>query len=280
MADFTNSKGPTGAVFPDNAVTTPDNKVEPLITATQLRQRFLAGLPLHSQIKDPITGKIFQFTDQVLDDIIAGAVSQIETDTRLDIMPVQRYEKYPFDRQEFDSWGFFRLKHTPVASIQKLSIVPSNGIEIYEIPLEWIETANLIVGQVNIVPIGIGTVFQGLIGSTPSSGAWFLSTLLYTNFLPAFWQMNYTTGFPNGQLPRSVNEMIGCIAAIEVLGMLAATHARVNSSSLGIDGFSQSVSTPGPALFQTRIDQLQQKYDKLSKRFKGQYMQKIWSDQI
>lgn len=280
MADYSNTKGPPGAVVPDNALESSHSQTEPLLTATQLRQRYLFGLDLRSQMKDPLTGKPQQFTDSVINDIIHGCVSQIETEFRVDIMPIKRRQKFPFDRFEYDSWGFFKLPHTPVAAIDKLTITPANGLDVYEIPKDWIETAYLMYGQVNIIPIGIGSVYQGLIASTPVNGAWFLSALQFTNWLPAYWQFEYTTGYPNGQVPRVVNEMIGCLAAMEILGMLGTTYAKAQSYSLGIDGMSQSISTPGPNIFQVRIEALKEKYDKLGKRLRGFYNQKIFTDTI
>lgn len=280
MSNYNDSKGPPGGVSPDNALESANSQNEPILTADQLRQRYLFGLPLVSQIKDPISGKTQQITDAIINDIIQGCISQIETEFKIDILPIKRRQKYPFDRFEYDSWGFFKLAHVPVASVDKLTITPANGLDVYEIPKDWIETAYVITGQVNIIPIGIGSVYQGLIASTPVNGAWFLSALQFTNWLPAYWQFEYTTGYPNGQVPRVINEMIGCLAAIEILGMLGTTYAKSTSYSLGIDGMSQSISGPGPNLFQVRITMLQEKYDKLGKRLRGFYGQKIFTDTI
>ncbi len=280
MANYTDSKGPPGSVAPDNAIESANSQTEPVITAELLRQRFLFGLPLVSQIKDPITGKVQQITDYVINDIIQGSISQIETEFKIDVLPIKRRQKYPYDSHEYDAWGFFKLNHVPVATIDKLTITPANGLDVYEIPKDWIETAYAITGQINIIPIGIGSVYQGLISSQPANGAWFLSVLSGSGFIPAYWQFEYTTGYPNGLVPRVINEMIGCLATIEILGMLGTTYAKSTSYSLGIDGMSQSISGPGPNLFQVRIEQLQAKYDKLGKRLRGFYGQKIFSDTI
>ena len=280
MADYSGSKGGLGSVFPDNATESSNVQTEPLLTPSLLKQRFLFGLPLFSQIKDPVTGKVQQITDPILNDIINGCVSQIETEFKIDILPVKRFQKLPFFREEYDAWGFFKLDHTPVYSLDKLTISPSNGIDVYEIPKDWIETANLIQGQFNIVPIGIGSVYQGLIGSTPANGAWFLSALQFTTFLPAYWGIQYTAGYPDGKLPRVINEMVGCLAAIEVLGLLGATHAKSTSTSLSVDSFSQSVGTLGPNLYGPRIQQLTEKYQKLGNRLRALYNQKIFASSI
>lgn len=282
MANYSDSKGPPGAIYPDNALESANASVEPIITPAQLRERHLFGLPLISQIKDPITNKAQQITDPVINDIIQGCIAQIETEFRIDVMPVKRRQKFPYDRFEYDAWGFFKLPHTPVSSIDKLTITPPNGEDLYELPKNWIETAYLIYGQVNIIPIGMGNITTGLLSSSPANGAWFLNVLnsMGANWIPAYWQFEYTSGYPNGQVPRVVNEMIGCLAAIEILGMLGTTYAKANSYSLGMDGMSQSVSTPGPNIFQVRIDSLREKYDKLGKRLRAFYNQKIFTDTV
>lgn len=278
-SDYTNSKGTLGAVFPDNAVDTSYERLEPLLTAQQLVNRFLAGIPLVSQIKNPITGKYHQITDEQIVDIINGAVSQIELDVGIDIFPVRRQQKFPFDRNEYDSWGFFQLPHRPCSSIEKLSIVPADGSEIYQVPQNWIETANLIHGQLNIIPIGIATVNQGLIGSGYHSGAFFLTVLQFNTWVPAFWQIEATYGYPDGKVPRVVNEAIGALAAKEILGMLGATFAKAQSYSLGIDGMSQSISN-SPNIFEPRIGRLQEKYDLLVGKLRGYYQLKFYTDTL
>src|SRR6185436_18720658 len=87
-------------------------------------------------------------------------------------------------------------------------------------------------------------------------------------WVPAFWGMEYTTGFKDGLIPVFINDLIGTIAALRILSMLAATYAAANSSSLSIDGMSQSISTPGPQLFKLRIDELTAQRDLLVKKVK------------
>lgn len=59
--------------------------------------------------------------------------------------------------------------------------------------------------------------------------------------------------------------------------MLAATYARTNSHSLGIDGLSQSVSTPGPQIFKIRLEELEKKKTALTKKIKAIFGYKIFS---
>ena len=103
----------------------------------------------------------------------------------------------------------------------------------------------------------------------------FLNILGQKPWVPAFWGIEYTTGFQNGQVPVIVNDLIGTIAAQRVLSMLAATYARSNSTSLSIDGMSQSISTPGPQVFKVRLDELAEQRKLLTNKVKKLFQQKF-----
>jgi len=277
MADYTNSKGVGGKVFPENAVETEYGRCEPIITPQQLRNRHLLGLALESAMKDPLTGKKIVITDDQIKDIIDGAVQQVEIACHIDISPVRRTEKHPFDRNLYESFGYFKTGHRPVASIDHITVMPANGIAVYELPLDWVETNYAVRGQINIIPQTAAFIQGGYIPSGTSGGAFFLNIMYNKSWVPAYWQIEYTSGFAGGNVPRVLNELIGTVAAMEILSMLAATYARSQSHSLGIDGVSQSVSTPGPQIFRNRYEELDAKRKELAKRVKNLFGQGIFS---
>lgn len=277
--DYTNSKSGPGKTFPDDAVYVNRNRVEPLITPAQVRNRFLFGIPLVSKMPDPITKKAQVFTDDLIRDVIDRAVTLIETDIGIDVFPQQNKEKHEFDRQAYESFGFMKVRKRPVASIEALTITPPSGSDIYSVPLEWVETAYLPNGQINLIPLG-NAIAYGTPANVGSGGALFLNVLGNQPWIPAFWQITYTSGFPDGMLPKNVNEAIGITAALDILSMLAATYSQSTSHSLGIDSLSQSVSTPGPQLYTTRIQELQPRRDVLVKKLKAQYGINLFSSHL
>ena len=277
MADFTNSKKALGSALPENAVEASRQQVEPLLTVDQLKTRFLWGVPLVSATKDPMTGKSQVMTDDMLADLIESAVSQAELELKIDILPVQREEKQPFDINLYNSFGYFQLSHRPCSSVDKLSVTPSNELDVYVVPNDWVEGAYLQRGQVNIIPLTVAFVQGTYIPQQSSGGAAFLQILGNKAWIPAWWKIKYTSGFPDGMVPRIVNDYIGVQAAMEVLSMLALTYARTNSHSLGIDGLSQSVSTPGPQIFKVRLDELEERRKRIEKKIKAIFGYKIFS---
>lgn len=277
MANFTNSKRATGSPYPENAIETARQQVEPLITVDLLKSRFLFGVPLVSRTKDPITGKAQVMTDDMIADIIDGAVSQAELELKIDIFPVKRREKQPFDINLYNSFGYFQLAHRPCTSVDKMSVTPSNELDVYVVPNDWVEGAYLHRGQVNIIPLTVAFVQGTYIPQQSSGGAAFLQILGNKAWIPAWWQIEYTSGYVDGQLPRVINDYIGVQAATEILSMLALTYAQNTSHSLGIDGLSQSVSTPGPQIFKVRMEELEEKKKALMKKIKAIFGFKIFS---
>lgn len=285
MADFSDAKNSLGSVYPENTIESPWNFLEPLITARQLRRRHLRGLPLMAGISDPLTGMPDLVTDEDLKDDILRAVAIAETETHIDIMPRVRKEKHAFDINEWQSYGYFVLDHRPCSSVIKMSITPSSEVDIFIVPNQWIDTGHLIHGQINIIPLVPATGIQGSlpgggIYSGASGGSVFLNQVAMARWIPAYWEIEYASGFPDGLLPRIMNDLIGTIAAQETLSMLAATYANSMSSSLSIDSISQSVSGPGATLYKNRYNELQEKREKITRKIKSLYKMKIFSGNV
>jgi len=273
VADYTYSKDGIGAVWPVNATEDAWGHLEPLLSPDMLKARHLFGIPLVSHAKDPITGQRQVMTDPILKDLIDRAVGIAELELRLDIMPRQYTEKLPFDRQAYASLGYMMLPHHPVKSLDKLAVVASNGSDLYAVPPDWVETAYIHTGQINIIPMTIAFQYGGFFvpSNSPNGGSAFLAILGQNPWIPAYWQVKYTVGFPEGRLPQMVNELIGVCAAIEALGLLATTNARNSSHSIGVDGLSQSISTPGPQIYDTRIALLTDQKDRLVRKLRSIY---------
>lgn len=259
MADYGNSKSIGKELYLPNAIETAWQRLEPLVTPEQLRMRKLWGIPLYSAWRQARSNEPApRITDEQLKDVIRRAVMMLETEARLTLMPTKFRERKAFDRQEFDSYGFFRLENRPVTSVDKLSIQDSNAVDVWTVPPQWIEPGYLARGQVYILPLSpanTGATFAAL-GTGSPYGLAMMHHMTMTGRIPAYWTIEYTAGFPDGQLPGLVNELVAVIAAMEVLGVLAPTFALIGSHSLGIDGLSQSISIAGAGLFQQRMQEL------------------------
>ncbi len=252
MAIYTDTKQGPGGNDLDGDVESAWTRVEPLLTPELLQAEHLFGIPLVSGMPDPVTRRVAVMTPELLQRFITKAALQLELEIGIHIFQTRRKERLPFDKQEFASFGFFRLQKRPISSIEKLSIESSDGTNFFSIPLNWIDTGQLPAGQINILPLSPGGAVSGAPG-----GLIYMQLLQGMQWIPSYFTVEYTVGWPDNMLPVVINDLIGTQAAITILGVLAATHARTTSTSLGIDGMSQSVGTPGPQLFDAAITKLE-----------------------
>jgi hypothetical protein len=272
VADFNFSRNNVGAVYPIGAIESSWDRLEPLITPELLCTRFLFGIPLVSRIKDPITGKYQVMTQDIIKDFIDQAVSLSETELGIDIFPLQRKEKISYDVVEFRNLGYVQLSWRPINNIESMSITMPNEQDVFDIPLEWVDCAMLYCAKLHLMPLTLALKSGSMAPlSAMSGGAVFLSLFSSRTWVPHLWSVRYTTGFPNGNLPKPINQYIGVVAAMEILSVLAATYARYTSTSLSIDAISESVSTPGPQLFRIRLEELASKREWLCEKLKAFY---------
>lgn len=276
MADFTNSKGYGTAMYPVHALETSGliRRCESLLTPEQLVGRYLLGIPLTFPNGD-------SFTPDLLKDRIHLAVNEVETLIGRNINREQFKEKVPFDYALYRSFIHIRAEHGPITSIEQLAIVTSDNNNVFELPASWIETANFSKNQINVIPLlaayGVNAVQGSSTGSAVGAGTVFLTILGGLGWVPAYWQITYTAGLSNkeGQVPVIVNDLIGTVAAMEVLSLIAPTNI-FQSQSLSQDGISQSSSGPGPQIYRVRLEELEKKKTTLIAKIKGIFSSKFF----
>jgi hypothetical protein len=240
----------------------------------------LFGIPLVSAIKDPITRHAQRLIPEDIKDYITEAVGLAELELGIDIFPKQYSEGQPYDQPAQNSFGYMILRHRPVESFQDLAVTSSDGIQVWDVPLAWVSTDYLRQGQINLVPFAVSAQSGTTIPLGAPVGAGLLPNFFRFTWVPALWRTTYTTGFKNGKIPRVVNQLIGTIAAMEILSNLASTYARQMGGSLGIDGLSQSSSSPGAQIFMPRLTDLAAKRKWLVGRIKSLYNLRIIVDNV
>ncbi len=268
-----------GEVYQTNQVDGPSS-LEPLLTPEQLVNRYLFGIPLVSQIRDPRTGKGAVMTPAMLKEQIKLAINDAELDTGIVILPRQFDEWQPFDRSAYQSFGYMMVRHRPANAVQSMAITSSDNTQVFNVPLEWISVSYPEKGQIGILPLTVASTNTGTVQSPGSGGALFLSILGQRNWISAFWRVLYTAGFPDGRIPVVVNTLIGTIAAMRILGMLGATFSRSTGGSLSIDGLSQGYSGPGPNVYQIRIGELAAERDKMVRKLKAAFGASLFASNL
>jgi len=279
-SDYAKSKEGLGGQLLDGVIETTWQDSGPLVTAAEVKRMHLFGIPLVSAIVDPYTGMPEFIGPETLSEYIVEAVSIVETETGLEIFPRQRDERHPYDQKAQESFGYTVLRHRPVQSIEKLAVTSTDGVDVWQVPTAWIDTGYLHQGQINLIPFAIAGQGGSTVPVTGPVGMGLLPSLFRFHWVPGIWTVTYTTGFKNGCIPKIVNHLIGVVASMEILSMLATTYSKSQSSSLSIDGMSQSVSTPGPQLFDTRLMVLGEKRKWLVNKLKRLFGLGFWSDNV
>lgn len=241
-----------GSSYPEHAVATSEafNRCEPLLTPTKLKKRFLFGIPLIS----PLTKEKLDNKD--LKDFIVRGAALAELDAQIDIFPVLRRQKFPFDRHLYTNWVHIEVPNKPITRVQSLTITTADGVNVFTMPQRWIEASNFQRGLINVIPISPAFAAVGAQTSAATGGAAFLTFIGQLGWIPAYWQVEWVTGFDEKSIPVIVNELVGIKAAKLVLSTLAPTH-KTTSHSLSVDGLGQSVGSPGPNVFALRMQELE-----------------------
>jgi len=260
-----------GSTYPDHAENSNAavNRVEPLLTPELLKSRHLFGIPLVS----PLTRE--KISDEMLKDSIVRAVNRAETQSKLVIWLTQFKQKFPFDRNLYQQWVHINIPKTPIFSLQSLTITTADGTNVFVMPQRWIETSNFHKGLLNVIPISPAFAALGAQTTGATGGAVFLTFIGQLGWIPAYWQAEWIAGFDDKAIPVIVNELIGVIAAMDVLSPLAATK-QTTSHNLSADGLGQGVSTPGPQTYKIRMDELEVKRQQILADLKMMYGQSMF----
>jgi len=277
MSDYSNgSKDYETAIYPVHANGTSGllKRVEPLVTPTLLKSRHLKGI-LEKMPKQ------FQMSDEELKDQINLAVNELEIELGTPIFAEQFREKHPYDANLYQSFIHIVAQKGPIISIEDFTIASANRVNIFRIPPTWVETAQFHQRQINVIPLLAAYGLNQVAGSVASGGIAFLTSLGGLSHVPSYWEIVYTAGMSKdvGSVPVTVNQVIGAIAAINILGPLAL-HNPNNSISLGQDGISQSSSGAGVQIYANRIQELQLQRATLIKQIKKVFGQKYFLQNI
>jgi len=278
MSNFLASRTFQTSVYPVHAQETSGllRRVEPFLTPELFKNRFLLGIPLTLPNGDT-------FTPDILKDRIMMAMNETEAQIGVTLTREEFKEKLPFDWSLYKSFIHLKPRHSPIISLESLSIVASNDETIFVVPSMWVDMANASIGQINVIPLlaafgatsvtgspitvtnqGAGVAFLAIWGSAGNAGQ-----------VPAYWQLNYSSGISNreGHLPVIVNQLVGTNAAINLISQIAQFYTAT-SQSLSQDGVSQSSSTLGPRRFALRIEELKESRNELIAKIKGIFAKK------
>jgi hypothetical protein len=276
--DLKNAKRLTGSIFPEAVYDASSGlqRVEEFLTPQMFKTRFLFGLPLIS----PITKE--KISNEDLLDYITRAANLFESDAKVEVSPVAKRVRAPFDPNLYEKDIWVECPYKPIQKIIKMFLASASyvntpqeneqypsGAQIYVIPNEWIDPSYAVKGKVFVNPINPAFAAIGTGQAAASAGASILQFVGLMGWVPAFWTLEVVVGLcsEDGRVPALVNEGIGRKAAILLLTNLFPLY-RFTSSGLGMDGMSQSVADMFANLIQAKIAQLEKEYLIIIKQIK------------
>lgn len=223
-----------------------------IISIEELKEFYLFGVDLTNDQGLP-------YPNSMLTHYIKSAVDWLEKKIQIPILP-RRYveECHDYYQPDYNKYIWLKLLNSPVIGVEecKLVLPGEQAVKVFE--KDWLHLERFD-GQLQMVP-GTGTAGTILLGA---SGAWL--PLIYGNnkFIPDVFRVTYEAGFgrpsnpdsvgrPDPELdifPQNIRHCVGMIASLgpfNIAGDMIA-GAGIASSSIGIDGLSQSVSTTASA---------------------------------
>lgn len=226
-------------VFPENAVSSPGfDRFDNIPTVKILKQRYLHGVDFGDNNGKPLSNQAFEF-------YIKQAISYVEHQLEITIVPTQYTETHDYRAEEYEAWSFIQLKRKPVISVDSLQFRLEKDSSFMEIPTSWVRLENH-PGQIQIAPT------SGGLSSINYGQNTFLPRLVVFNpDWPSFFRVTYTAGFERDRIPAILTHLIGMLAAIQALNIAGELilGAGIANQSLSIDGLSQTIGSTASASY-------------------------------
>jgi hypothetical protein len=210
-----------------------------LVTPEKLRNEYLFGITLF----DKTSGK--EISNDILQSYINNAVSYFEHYLDISITPVIDFiENRDYYFNEYVDWGYFQLNNYPVIQVKEINLVyfrEADGTPetLQKIPDQWVRLQPHD-GIVRLIP---NARFPANL-QVSQSGSYF-PEILRTQHVPHLWEIKYDYGFGVGCIPVLLNQAIAYAAAMQALIIAGnlVLGAGIASSSISLDGLSQSINT-------------------------------------
>jgi hypothetical protein len=272
------SNTPTNTPFPlyETDMGSAPNRFLSIPTPNTLKSGALFGIPLRSFL----TGDTV--SDEAIQRYIDESISEIEHTLDLYITPIEFTERCDYNAHlMFWSFGYVKVSHGPILDVSSYQLTFNNGSPtppLIDVPLEFIFVQPM-EQTVQLVP-ATGTTISGFV-TTLYSGVGFhaMNAGGITNW-PGALQIRYRAGFENGKVPAVISGLVENMAAYKMLSVMGPVLFPYNSTSIGIDGTSQSVGTLGPAFLQSRLKDLQGIITQQMESARGYYAKRFLIDYL
>lgn len=214
------------------------------LTAKYLKDNYLIGFDFAGNDGQQLPATFYEGK-------IADAIVKLESVAGVDVLErTVLGEKHDYWITDYLNYAFMQLFRTPCQAVSEVRAVYPTGQTIQVFPSEWVRL-NVEHSQFNLVPTS-GSLAQVMLGGGNGYLPFIFAGL---SNLPQLWEVDYVSGFKQDAIPREVVTAVCKLACVEIFTIFSDLVGPIGvaSSSLGIDGMSQSIARQLPA-FKARVD--------------------------
>jgi hypothetical protein len=209
-----------------------------VLSPTELRDLYLHGINVKSRDGSELPTYTWEAK-------IKNAQQQIEKFLAIKLIRQLWVEKLTYFRDDYlNNLPILNTSLPVYKTIRLLGLL--NGVEQIRYPEEWCNqyesTDQGQTRRINIVPSGSAT---GAATNVVLLGVMAQLGIRSLNLVPNYWTVNYLTGWTPDALPQPIVDIIGKLAAIQILAIAGdlVLSPGLSGQSLSIDGLSQSLNT-------------------------------------
>jgi hypothetical protein len=224
----------------------------------------LKGLPK----KYPLTGE--PITESDVERYLTSAMSEVSMDLGCDVSEIEHFQSCDFIDGAFTTnFTGIKLTRWPAWKILNVRLKFSHTqtqtpLMTYTIPAAWIALRR---NRINITPsYGVMNV-QANSDSNAAGVFQYMTGFSRGSYQPCVIEVQYVSGFSQDRFPAILKDLIMTIATIRMLSDLGPKLFPFSSSSVSLDGISQSATLPGPAYLYQMIEALKLKRAELTASF-------------
>ena len=248
------------------------NKNEGLVMSpSELLDNYLPGIPLCY----PNGGKI---SYDNIKQKIQVAQKLIENFLSIKFQKQQIEERKDFVKTEYLKWGYIKTTYPIMQPIGLKGMI--NNITQVQYPSSWLSikhgTDKTHFRNLYLIP-NTGDGVAQTTNAFVYNGMTFNLSFFASDYIPNYWQINYCTGWEDGEVPFDLVDAVAKIAAMQILAMSGDIifGPGIGNQSISIDGISQSYSTTkgsGKGAFSGRVEQYKEELVEALNRLKGEYV--------
>lgn len=208
-----------------------------VISVAEFKKKFLWGLDLAKYGND--------MPDHVYENMIQAAQDKIEEYLQIKLFEQLYHEDKSFWNEDWKNWGYIPTQFPVKCPIEVAGWLGTIRQTLY--PREWLSAKKTSDGQylhrmLYLVPNVNSTYNQVIVfsGMLPNIN------YMANRQIPNYWRISYVTGFERGKIPSTILQVIGKIAAIDILTIASdgmSFAPGVGSVSISLDGLSQNLSS-------------------------------------